>query len=78
MIFLEHKNLYDEIEEVPEESYAIPFGEANLMREGDDATIVTYGQTVGCANEAADVLQKEGIECEVIDRARPLPSTWTR
>ena len=47
VIFLEHKVLYDEIEEVPDEPYTIPFGEANLTREGDDVTIVALGRMVG-------------------------------
>ena len=67
VIFLEHKNLYGSESDVPEESYAIPFGEANVVREGRDATIVTYGQTVGRSLEAAKALAKDGIEVEVID-----------
>src|SRR5512134_1702079 len=46
VIFLEHKNLYGHESEVPEESYAIPFAEANVVRDGDDVTIVTYGLMV--------------------------------
>ncbi len=67
VIFLEHKALYDEIEEVPDEPYTIPFGEARLTREGDDVTIVAFGRMVGYANTAADALAKEGISCTVID-----------
>jgi pyruvate/2-oxoglutarate/acetoin dehydrogenase E1 component len=67
VIFLEHKVLYDEIEEVPDEPYTIPFGEANLTREGDDVTIVALGRMVGFANKAADMLEKEGITCTVVD-----------
>jgi acetoin:2,6-dichlorophenolindophenol oxidoreductase subunit beta len=67
VIFLEHKNLYGYASEVPEESYAIPFGEANIVREGKDATIVTYGQTVHRSADAANALAQEGIECTVID-----------
>lgn len=67
VIFLEHKNLYGLEADVPEESYAIPFGEANVVREGRDATIVTYGLTVHRSLEAAAALAKQGIECEVID-----------
>ena len=46
MIFAEHKMLYDIAGEVPEESYAIPFGEANIVREGGDVTIVAIGRMV--------------------------------
>jgi pyruvate dehydrogenase E1 component beta subunit len=67
VIFCEHKNTYDLVGDVPEESYTIPFAEANILREGDDVTIVTYGLMVHRAVEAAKQLAKEGIECEVID-----------
>ncbi len=67
VIFLEHKNLYQDQADVPEEPYAIPFGEANVAREGKDLTIVTYGQMVKRSLEAADALSKNGIEAEVID-----------
>jgi acetoin:2,6-dichlorophenolindophenol oxidoreductase subunit beta len=67
VIFCEHKNLYGHESEVPEESYAIPFGEASIMREGKDATIVTYGQMVHRSLAAAEILAKKRIECEVID-----------
>lgn len=67
VIFLEHKNLYASECDVPEKPYTIPFGEANIVREGRDATIVTYGQMVGRSMEAAAALKKEGIEVEVVD-----------
>ncbi|WP_109483946.1 alpha-ketoacid dehydrogenase subunit beta [Paraburkholderia sp. C35] len=67
VIFCEHKLLYTREGDVPEELYAIPFGEANVVREGDDATIVTYGRMVHYATDAADKLAKDGIKAEVID-----------
>ena len=67
VIFLEHKVMYDEEEDVPDESYAIPFGEANLTREGDDVTIVAMGRMVQLANQAADRLEEDGISCAVLD-----------
>ncbi|WP_034991870.1 alpha-ketoacid dehydrogenase subunit beta [Beijerinckia mobilis] len=67
VIFFENKVMYDDIEEVPDEPYTIPFGEANLTREGDDVTIVAIGRMVKMANEAADRLEKQGITCNVID-----------
>lgn len=67
VIFLEHKNLYGLEGEVPEASYAIPFGEANVVREGKGATIVTYGMMVHRSLDAAAALAKEGVEVEVID-----------
>ncbi|MEZ8028155.1 pyruvate dehydrogenase [Enterovibrio norvegicus] len=67
VIFLEHKNLYGTEAEVPESSYAIPFGEASVVREGKDVTLVSYGQMVHRALDAANQLAKQGIQCEVID-----------
>ena len=59
--------MYDTTGEVPEESYTIPFGEANLVREGGDVTIVAIGRMVSVALEAADELASSGVEAEVID-----------
>jgi pyruvate dehydrogenase E1 component beta subunit len=67
VIFCEHKNLYGHESDVPTESYVIPFGEANILRDGKDATIVTYGQMVHRAMAAAETLAKKGVDCEVID-----------
>ena len=67
VIFCEHKVLYTLEGDVPEESYTIPFGEANVVREGDDVTIVAFGRMVHQAMKAATALAKEGISCEVID-----------
>ena len=67
VIFFEHKLLYSVQGEVPEEPYAIPFGEARFIREGSDVTIVTLGRMVHIVSEAADALAAEGCSCEVID-----------
>jgi pyruvate dehydrogenase E1 component beta subunit len=67
VIFCEHKNLYGLETDVPAESYTIPFGEANIVRDGADVTIVSYGLTVHRATEAAEQLAKSRIEAEVID-----------
>ncbi len=67
VIFCEHKVLYESTAEVPEESYTIPFGEAEIVREGGDATLVSYGHTVHTCLAAAQSLAKDGIECDVID-----------
>jgi len=67
VIYFEHKVMYDDEEEVPDEPYTIPFGEANLTREGDDVTIVAIGRMVQFSNQVADKLEKEGITCNVID-----------
>jgi acetoin:2,6-dichlorophenolindophenol oxidoreductase subunit beta len=67
VIFFEHKLLYPMQGAVPEEPYAIPFGEANFVREGDDVTIVTLGRMVHVTSEAAALLAQDGMECEIID-----------
>ena len=67
VIFCEHKALYSMKGEVPEGEYVIPFGQANIVREGKDATIVTYGMMVHRSMEAAKLLEKEGVDVEVID-----------
>jgi acetoin:2,6-dichlorophenolindophenol oxidoreductase subunit beta len=67
VIFCEHKMLYTIQGEVPEEVYTIPFGEANVVRDGKHVTIVTLGRMVHVALEAASNLAKNNIQCEVID-----------
>ena len=67
VIFCEHKALSSMKGEVPEGEYVIPFGQANIVREGKDATIVTYGMMVHRSLEAAKLLEKEGVDVEVID-----------
>jgi 2-oxoisovalerate dehydrogenase E1 component beta subunit len=52
---------------VPEERYAIPFGEARIHREGDDISLITWGAMVYTADEAAQQLEGEGISVEIID-----------
>ncbi len=67
VIFLEHKMLYDMRGEVPDGSYTVPFGEARVVREGGDATIVALGRMVGRAEEAANALAKEGVQVTILD-----------
>jgi 2-oxoisovalerate dehydrogenase E1 component beta subunit len=68
VLFLEHKFLYRRIkEDVPEGDYTIPIGKARVHREGRDLSIITYAAMVHTAQEAADILAKEGIEVEIID-----------
>jgi pyruvate dehydrogenase E1 component beta subunit len=67
VIFCEHKLMYDLKTEVPDEAYVIPFGEANVVRDGDDVTVVALARMVHYAAEAAETLAAEGIECEIID-----------
>lgn len=67
VLFLEHKNLYDTVGEVPEESYTIPLYEAEIEREGKDITIVAMQLTLAMAHKAAAELEKEGVSAEIID-----------
>ena len=74
VIFMESEQMYGDKAEVPEGEYLIPLGVADIKREGTDVTIVSFGKIIKEAYKAADVLSKEGIECEVIDlrTVRPL------
>src|SRR3954464_5546317 len=67
VIFLEHKALYTVEGDVPEEAYAIPFAEANIVRDGSDVTIVALGRMVHLAEQAAQELAADGIDCEIVD-----------
>ncbi|GIP25920.1 pyruvate dehydrogenase E1 component subunit beta [Paenibacillus sp. J23TS9] len=69
VFFMEHLNLYHAFRaEVPEEDYVVELGKANVVREGSDVTIITYGMMVHTATKAAEELEKtSGIKAEVID-----------
>jgi pyruvate/2-oxoglutarate/acetoin dehydrogenase E1 component len=67
VIFMESKVLYDSVMEVPDEAYRIPFGEANIVREGKDLTFVAFGSMVPRALAVAQTLAGEGISVEVVD-----------
>lgn len=67
VIFLESKALYGMEGDVPDEAYRIPFGEANVAREGDDITLVAFGAMVPRTLAVAQALAKHGIDAEVID-----------
>jgi 2-oxoisovalerate dehydrogenase E1 component beta subunit len=68
VLFLEHKFLYRRIkEDVPENGHIVPIGKARVHREGRDLSVITYAAMVHTAQEAADILAKEGIEIEIID-----------
>lgn len=73
VIFYEHKLLYKTKDDVPEEQYSIPLGQADVKREGKDATIVATAIMVHRALEAAEELEKEGINAEVIDPRTLVP-----
>ena len=67
VFFIEHKLLYLERGAVPEEEEVIPIGVAEVKREGNDLTIVATSSMVGKSLVAAEELEKEGVNCEVID-----------
>ena len=67
VIFMESEQMYGDKMEVPEGEYIIPIGVADIKREGTDVTIVSFGKIIKEAYKAADVLEKEGISCEILD-----------
>ncbi|EAE6829376.1 alpha-ketoacid dehydrogenase subunit beta [Listeria monocytogenes] len=68
VLFFEHKRAYRLLKgEVPETDYIIPIGEANVVREGDDITVITYGLAVQFAQQAAERLAAEGVEAHILD-----------
>lgn len=67
VIFIEHKLLYNTKGEVPDDDYTIPFGAADVKREGTDVTIVTYSRGVEWSLAASADLEEAGIDVEVVD-----------
>jgi pyruvate dehydrogenase E1 component beta subunit len=67
VIFMESENMYGEKGKVPEGEYILPLGVADVKREGNDVTIVSFGKIMKVALQAAEEMQKEGISVEVID-----------
>lgn len=67
VVFVENKALYAIKGEVPDAPFSIPIGQASVVRQGQDATVVTYGGMVSRALQAAETLAKEGVSIEVID-----------
>jgi 2-oxoisovalerate dehydrogenase E1 component len=79
VMFLEHKHLYRQPynrSEYPGPDYTVPFGKARIVREGSDASIITYGAIVHRAEVAAAQLHREGIEVEIIDLRSLSPYDW--
>lgn len=74
VLFFEHKFLYRRVkEELPTEDYTVEIGKARVHREGRDVSVITYASMVYVAQEAAEILAKEGIELEIIDLRTLLP-----
>jgi 2-oxoisovalerate dehydrogenase E1 component beta subunit len=77
VLYFEHKHLYRRIkDEVPDERYTVPFGEARTHREGDDISLITWGAMVYTADEAAQKLEGEGVSVEILDLRTLAP--WDR
>lgn len=73
VMFLEQKTLYRMKGEVPSEDYTIPLGVADIKRNGTDCTIVTYGRMLQMSLDAAQRLEQDGIQAEIIDLRSILP-----
>ncbi len=74
VVFMEPKRLYRSIkEEVPDEEYTLPFGEAAIRRSGNDLTMITYGGPTVESLKAAEELEKAGVQAEVIDLRTLVP-----
>lgn len=73
VIFLEHKVLYDRDSDCSEELYTVPLGEANVIKEGTDVTIIAWAFMVEKSIQAATELEKEGISVELIDPRTLVP-----
>tara|TARA_B100000945_G_scaffold282890_1_gene251613 strand:+ start:3440 stop:4420 length:981 start_codon:yes stop_codon:yes gene_type:complete len=67
VIFMESEQMYGDKGEVPDGEFTLPIGVAEIKRKGSDVTIVSFGKIIKEAYKAADALEEEGIECEVID-----------
>ena len=74
VLILESEKMYGDKGEIPEGEYIIPIGVADIKRKGTDVTIVTFGKIIKVAHQTAEILEKEGISCEIIDlrTVRPL------
>jgi pyruvate dehydrogenase E1 component beta subunit len=73
VILFEHKSLYLDAGEVPEDEHLVPFGQARIARSGADVTIVAWSKMVSFALQAAETLAAEGIDVEVVDPRTLVP-----
>ena len=67
VIFMESELMYGDKGQVPEEEYLIPIGAAEIVKEGNDVTVVSFGKMMKVVHEAANALGKEGVSVEIID-----------
>ncbi len=74
VVFFEPKRIYRaSVGEVPEEDYELPLGQAEVLKEGSDITLLAWGAQMEVVEKAADMAEKEGISCEIIDLRTILP-----
>ncbi len=76
VMFMESEVMYGEKGEVPEEEYIIPIGKADVKKQGNDVTIVSYNKMMKVALAAATELEKENVSAEVIDLRTIRPLDW--
>ena len=76
VMFMESEVMYGEKGEVPEEEYVLPIGKADIKRQGNDVTIVSYNKMMKVALGAAAELEKEGVSAEVVDLRTIRPLDW--
>lgn len=67
VIFMESELMYGDKGQVPEDEYLIPLGSAEVKKEGNDVTVVSFGKMMKVVHEAADALNKDGVSVEIID-----------
>ena len=74
VLFMEHKMLYADLGPVPEgDDFTVPFGQASVLREGSDVSLIAVGGMVPKTLESADRLAEKGIQAEVIDPRTLVP-----
>ncbi|BDC98161.1 pyruvate dehydrogenase subunit beta [Persicobacter psychrovividus] len=76
VIFMESELMYGDKGEVPESEYLIPIGTANVVKEGTDVTLLSFGKMVKVAQDAVAELEKDGISVELIDLRTVRPIDW--
>ncbi|WP_097461323.1 alpha-ketoacid dehydrogenase subunit beta [Mangrovitalea sediminis] len=74
VVFFEPKRLYRaSVGDVPEEDYELPLGKASVLKEGTDITLLAWGAQMEPLEKAAEMAEKEGISCEIIDLRTIVP-----
>ena len=77
VIFMESEMMYGDKGEVPEEEYLIPIGEANVIHDGNDVTLISFGKMMKIAEETYKEAKRENISVEVIDLRSVRPIDYT-